>query len=150
MLISDFNSNLQLFQSLMQEMKSSNHKIAPNFRLFLICEKDDPIPTRLLHQCHKVILHPPEVSLHIKIDQITHFSFKQTIKSTIVNFTSNYLTNDVINMTSRNEWLPLLHNVSMLHGVLLLRCRFKNGWKDGKVLEENISSEQLKVFLLFL
>merc|ERR1719427_2521964 len=71
----------------------------------------------------------PQIVLHTSIKII--IDHPRFMKSNLVRFAITSLGCDVINMTSRVEWLPALHNICLLHGALLLRSRFPNavGWK---------------------
>lgn len=68
------------------------------------------------------------------------------MKDNLLRFISTYVNSDVINRSSRPEWLPCLHNVSFLHGAIQLRARFPScvGWQRSEAFA-SVNSQHLMV-----
>ena len=68
------------------------------------------------------------------------------MKDNLLRFMSTHINSDVINTSSRPEWLPCLHNICFLHGAIQLRARFAAcvGWQKSQAFA-HINQQHLKV-----
>lgn len=68
------------------------------------------------------------------------------MKDNLLRFVTTHVDSDVINASSRPEWLPCLHNVCLLHGAIRLRGRLPSsvGWQQPEAFCD-VNYEQLKV-----
>ena len=85
------------------------------WKVWLSVHSHSTIPTvTLLKFCSKVVLESP-----------------LTIQASVLH-SLNSTAGDLVTISSRQEWLPLLHNVAMFHATLRLRkYAYKHAWVEG-------------------
>nr|CAB3238692.1 dynein heavy chain 8, axonemal-like [Phallusia mammillata] len=128
LLLHNAHTNPPLIQSLYSKLNEACD-VTSTFQLWISSEADaGKVPTTVLHASLKIVVDVPRV-----------------MKDNLLRFATSYVDSDVINSSSRPEWLPCLHNVCLLHGAIRLRGRLPSsvGWQQPEIFSE-LNCEQLK------
>ena len=99
-------NNIHTSPELLTELPAFLGALSPmeNWRLWLSCHGDcDQLPVPLLHAAFKVVLDSP-------------LSLRGNVLHSL-----SCTAGDLITASARPEWLPILHNMIMLHATLRLR-----------------------------
>ena len=109
-------NNIHTNSQLLSELPAFLERLPPmeNWRLWLSSHGDcDQIPVHLLHSAFKVVLDSP-------------LSLRGNVLHSL-----SCMAGELIASSSRPEWLPILHNVIMLHATLRLRkLAFNFAWAE--------------------
>ena len=97
-----------------------------NWKLFVsLCGDCDAIPMELLQSASKLVLDSPIVSVLLisLTPAVSKNVFRsQSLRSNVLHSLSS-VAGELVCSSSRQEWLPLLHNLAMLHATVQLRQR---------------------------
>ncbi|RDD45872.1 Dynein heavy chain 5, axonemal [Trichoplax sp. H2] len=97
---------------------SDTKQIDPSFRLWISSKPNTILSHQLLQSSIKLVVEPPK-------------RMRESILSCL-----NWIEPDTFKTSQRSEWIPLLHNLCLLHSSLRLRTRYKNrGWNAPYDLE---------------
>ncbi|XP_074662754.1 uncharacterized protein LOC141915202 [Tubulanus polymorphus] len=115
----------------LQSILNENDQVNQQFRCWVSLQGSIPLPTQLLQSSVKLVIDPPKI-----------------MKDNLVRFFSNADT-ELLKISNRPEWTPLLHNLCYLHGAIKLRSRFgRGGWNvpdDFKHINDTQLHEAIKV-----
>ncbi|CAK8694917.1 unnamed protein product [Clavelina lepadiformis] len=126
-ILQNAQNNPTLVQSLYSHINDCA-SVSSSFRLWITCEASaKKLHTSILHTSIKLVVDTPK-----------------GMKDNLLRFVTTHLDSEVINSSSRPEWLPCLHNACLLHGAVRLRARLPScvGWQQQEAFHD-INSEQL-------
>ncbi|XP_071504103.1 dynein axonemal heavy chain 5-like [Diadema antillarum] len=108
---------LNALETLLQENDNKQGGESP-FRLWISAQISRNIPVRLLQYAVKVVIDTPKI-----------------VKESLLRAVSSFDA-DTLKACSRSEWVPLLHNLAMLHATVRLRSRFGlAGWNYPEIMD---------------
>ncbi|XP_071801693.1 uncharacterized protein [Asterias amurensis] len=109
---------LNSLETILQESNNKHQMGESNFRLWISAQMSLRIPVRLLQFAIKVVVDSPRI---IKDNLLRSMSLVDT---------------ELLKLSSRVEWPPLLHNLAMLHATIRLRGRFNRaGWNHPETMD---------------
>ncbi|XP_041462850.1 dynein heavy chain 8, axonemal-like [Lytechinus variegatus] len=108
---------LNSLETLLQENDNKQGGESP-FRVWISAQVSRSIPVRLLQYAVKVVIDTPKIVKESLLRAVSSFEPEQ------------------LKASSRSEWVPLLHNIAMVHAMIRLRGRYGlAGWNYPDVMD---------------